>query len=58
MRSAIRGDFARLAERRVEQKLMRVPDEPPDPADETTLPHGGPDEPEPPRSWFARFVSL
>ena len=34
MRSAIRGDFERLAERRGEQELMRVPEEPPEPDSE------------------------
>jgi hypothetical protein len=53
MRSAIRGDFERLAERRGEQELMRVAEdaEPEsEPAPES--------EAEPPRrSWFARFAS-
>ncbi|HUF01067.1 MAG TPA: hypothetical protein VMN35_01455 [Gaiellaceae bacterium] len=52
MRSAIRGDFARLAERRGDQELLRVEAEP----DELGADH----EPEPDqrrRSWFARFVS-
>jgi hypothetical protein len=69
MRSAIRGDFERLAERRGEQELMRVgepesepeshEDEPPDPAPEDGV------APEPElhaeevehRSWLARFLS-
>ena len=35
MRSAIRGDFERLAERRGDQELLRVPDEePPEPEEE------------------------
>ena len=53
MRSAIRGDFERLAERRGEQELMRV-DEDAEPDSE----HAPESETEPPRrSWFARFVS-
>lgn len=59
MRSAIRGDFERLAERRGEQELMRVGvDEPEPAAAEISLPEG--EEPEPeeaPRSWFARFIA-
>jgi hypothetical protein len=52
MRSAIRADFERLAERRGEQKLMRTPDvEPAHEPEPTVL------ESKPPRSWFARFVS-
>lgn len=55
MRSAIRGDFARLVERRGDQDLMRV-----EPGAE--VPHAEPavepvDEPTPTRSWFARFIS-
>lgn len=53
MRSAIRGDFERLAERRGEQDLLRVEtdvQEPPGDAPPEA-------EDEPPRSWFARFVS-
>ena len=57
MRSAIRGDFARLAERRGDQELLRVDGEPEVSGD----PEPGPAEPtadEPrTRSWFARFVS-
>jgi hypothetical protein len=63
MRSAIRGDFERLADRRGDQELMRVVDEdvqpepeqpveqPPEPELET--------EPEPKeqRSWLARLFS-
>lgn len=54
MRSAIRGDFERLAERRGEQELMRVSEVSPDheveppPAIEPASPLR--------RSWFARFV--
>ena len=57
MRSAIRGDFERLAERRGEQELMRVPDEQPEPendepnaaeaAEEPVLEAAGGVEPEP-----------
>ncbi len=58
MRSAIRGDFARLAERRGDQALMRLVTEPEDVEDDAT-PAAEPVEPEPAarRSWFARFVS-
>jgi hypothetical protein len=56
MRSAIRGDFERLAERRGEQELLHVPDaEPAEPEDEA-VPEGATKE-EPRRSWFSRFVS-
>ena len=55
MRSAIRGDFERLAERRGEQELMRVADDEPD-APEAELPASAEGE-APRRSWFARFVS-
>jgi hypothetical protein len=58
MRSAIRGDFARLAERRGEQELLRVdeehgaaPVEPPE--QEQPAPD---EEPEASRSWFARVL--
>ncbi len=54
MRSAIRGDFERLAERRGEQELMRVPEDAPDL--EAEVPARAADE-APRRSWFARFVS-
>jgi hypothetical protein len=54
MRSAIRGDFERLAERRGEQELMRVSggEEHPEPAAEE---HD--EEPRRPRSWLARLIS-
>ena len=56
MRSAIRGDFERLAERRGEQELLRVPDEePPEPEEEVAS--EGVAEEEPRRSWISRFVS-
>jgi hypothetical protein len=68
MRSAIRGDFERLAERRGDQELMRVAD--PEPAQG----EGAPTEPEEPvlevesqpepepddeqrRSWLARLFA-
>jgi hypothetical protein len=61
MRSAIRGDFARLAERRGEQELMRVSVEELEPEPATAeLSPAEVEEPEPeeaPRSWFARFIS-
>ena len=56
MRSAIRGDFERLAERRGEQELMRISDPDPDTLD-AGVPATAQDE-APRRSWFARFVSL
>jgi hypothetical protein len=53
MRTAIRGDFERLAERRGEQELMRV--------DEDSGPEAEPVSEvaiEPPRrSWLARFIA-
>ena len=53
MRSAIRGDFERLAERRGEQELMRV-----DEADELESEPVPEAEIEAPRrSWFARIFS-
>jgi hypothetical protein len=63
MRSAIRGDFERLAERRGEQELMRVVDAEPEPPEEEDA--AALDEPEPVaeeevegrRSWLARFLS-
>ena len=54
MRSAIRGDFERLADRRGEQELMRVSDV--SPAHEQE-PAATDSEPDPPRSWLARFIS-
>jgi hypothetical protein len=60
MRSAIRGDFERLAERRGEQELMRVVDDeleseqPPDPELEAE-PEREPEEQR--RSWLARLFS-
>lgn len=55
MRSAIRGDFARLAERRGDQDLMRVEPETEGSEAEPTIEHV--EEPAPTRSWLARFVS-
>ena len=53
MRTAIRGDFERLAERRGEQELMRL--------DEDAEPEAEPvpeiDSEPPRRSWFARFIA-
>jgi len=56
MRSAIRGDFARLAERRGDQELMQVEAEVEvaDTEPTVTEPAG---ESSPKRPWFARFVS-
>ena len=65
MRSAIRGDFERLAERRGDQELMRVADpESEAEVDTASLDHDVAAEPEPEpgeadqhRSWLARFLS-
>lgn len=64
MRSAIRGDFERLAERRGDQVLLGVTeDHAESPQAEPDVPPDEPqvlEEPEAPaerRSWFARFVS-
>ena len=69
MRSAIRGDFERLAERRGEQELMRVVDTHAEPGHEESpdpvldCDDGRECEPEPEqqpvetRSWLARFLS-
>ena len=62
MRSAIRGDFERLAERRGEQELMRVEDDGPSEAhvaSESVEPEAAPEiEHElDPRSWLARLFS-
>jgi hypothetical protein len=54
MRSAIRADFERLVERRGEQELMRVPVVSPTHESE---PAAMDSEPDPPRSWLARFIS-
>lgn len=56
MRSAIRGDFARLAERRGDQELMQVEaeTEPAGSEPPATEPAANPAAT---RSWFARFVS-
>ena len=51
MRTAIRGDFERLAERRGEQELLRVSEpEPPPPEVE-------PEIELPRRSWLSRLIS-
>ena len=67
MRDAIRGDFERLAERRGEQELMRVPEgeeaaaaeeptpEPEHEADAEPRPEAKPEALE--RSWLARLFS-
>ncbi|HLG07753.1 MAG TPA: hypothetical protein VI409_03670 [Gaiellaceae bacterium] len=55
MRSAIRGDFARLADRRGEQELMRIA-----PAPHATEPEDVPSVEEPDtrhRSWLGRLLS-
>jgi len=67
MRSAIRGDFERLAERRGEQELMRVLDEEPEPeraasdeppaGDEHAPEQDVEQEVESRRSWLARLLS-
>jgi hypothetical protein len=71
MRSAIRGDFERLAKRRGDQELLRVGEEQPDaPGDEqaSVAAPAAPEpdvrrEPEPEveapprRSWLSRFLS-
>ena len=54
MRSAIRGDFERLAERRGSQELMRArPGEEELGAEEESIEESGPAE----RSWLARLLS-
>jgi hypothetical protein len=55
MRSAIRGDFERLAERRGEQELLRVSEpEPPVPESEPEIePEIEPQR----RSWLSRLIS-
>ena len=52
MRSAIRGDFDRLAERRGDQQLMRLPVQ----VEPEPIEHDDEEEP-PPRSWFIRLIS-
>jgi len=54
MRSAIRGDFERLAERRGEQELLRVSGEDED-SEGVAEEHGK--EPRRSRSWLARLFS-
>ena len=55
MRSAIRGDFERLADLRGEQELLRISEDDPDTL-EAEVPASAEDE-APRRSWFARFFS-
>jgi len=55
MRSAIRGDFERLVERRGEQVLMRVSEQ--EPVAEVDVEVATVQEETPRRSWLARFVS-
>jgi hypothetical protein len=57
MRSAIRGDFERLAERRGDQNLMRVAEDEDEPALAVIGDEPEVAEAEERRSWFARFVS-
>lgn len=54
MRSAIRGDFERLQERRGEQELMRLPERE---LELEAAPGADHDEPSARRSWFARLLS-
>ena len=55
MRSAIRGDFERLVERRGEQVLMRVSEQ--EPVAEVDVEVATVQEETARRSWLARFVS-
>ena len=57
MRSAIRGDFERLVERRGEQVLMRVSEQEPVAEVEVEVEVETVQEETPRRSWLARFVS-
>ena len=57
MRSAIRGDFERLVERRGEQVLMRVSEQEPVAEAEVEVEVATVQEEAPRRSWLARFVS-
>ena len=52
MRTAIRGDFERLAERRGDQDLMRLSDQ-----DADEPPVNEPPADTPRRSWLARLLS-
>ncbi|MGH3066242.1 MAG: hypothetical protein ACRDOF_08040 [Gaiellaceae bacterium] len=57
MRSAIRGDFERLAERRGDQKLMVVAEERAESGQEPEAAAEVPQEaPRRPRSWLARLL--
>ena len=53
MRSAIRGDFERLAERRGEQELLRVSEPDPREPEPKTTPEVEPLR----RSWLSRLLS-
>ena len=55
MRSAIRGDFERLAERRGEQELLRVPEAPEPAGDELAATISSFAAPQ--RSWLARLFA-
>lgn len=55
MRSAIRGDFERLAERRGEQELLCAPEAPEPAAEDATAEASELEAPR--RSWLARFLS-
>ena len=55
MRSAIRGDFERLAERRGEQALLRGSKQAPEASEVAAAP--APEEAAPKRSWLARLIS-
>jgi hypothetical protein len=58
MRSAIRGDFERLAERRGDQSLLHVGENEDADEPDAELPEAVEEpEAEERRSWFARFVS-
>lgn len=58
MRSAIRGDFERLAKRRGGQELMHVAPEPLEAPVEQAIEQAIEDEPPPERrSWVARLLS-
>jgi len=55
MRSAIRGDFERLAERRGGQDVLRL--SAPEPTPEAPVQESHEDEPAQSRSWLARLIS-
>lgn len=58
MRTAIRGDFDRLADRRGEQELMRVSAAEVEPAPESELVEAHVGEEPVRRSWLARLAGL